>query len=85
MIDNNIRGYTVMISVSSFSHHSLSFLCKTAYSNKRPERSHGIKGKMFVPTEITLNENEAVILFSYLLIIASLFIVCSRKYGDQLQ
>ena len=60
--------------------------CEIVYSNKRSEDGHVIKAKLSFSafSYLILNENEATLLFSCLLIAASLFIMFLWKKGDDI-
>ena len=68
-----------MDGVSYFHHHVSSFLCEIVYSNKRPADSEVITAKDLCLSDVTLDEKEIFLLFSCLLIAASLFLVFPRK------
>ena len=84
MTDDKIQDYAGMKLVyRTFFPPFSSCLCKIEFSSKRSKNSDVIKRSVFC--DVMLNQNEAGLLFSYLLIAASLCIVLLRKIATKLQ
>ena len=81
MIDDKIQSYTIMNGISCNFLPLFVFLCEIAYLNNCPADSDVIKAKNLCFTDVTLNENEAALLFLCLLIATS-FLSRVLKHGD---
>ena len=79
MIYSKIQDNTVVNSLSYFFHYFSPFPYEIRYSNKQFVRNDVISCKKSVSSYIPFNENEVFLLFSPLLIIVSLVIVCSCR------
>ena len=81
-----IGNYAVMNCVSYFFQPFFVYLGEIAYLNKRPEDIDDRKAKYLCFSDVTINENDSVLLLPCCLLVAeSLFIVFSWKHGDKLQ